>query len=79
MSLIKFKWTKNCVLSVAGADNANANSINIIFTIKDNKNHQNFLARNLKDHFIGMNRKQKMRIKTRQINIVIFSNQILSE
>ena len=31
---LKFKWTKYCVLSAAGADNGNANS-NIIFTIKD--------------------------------------------
>ena len=32
---LKLKWTKYCVLSAAGADNANANSNNIIFTIKD--------------------------------------------
>ena len=31
---LKRKWTKYCVLSAAGADNANANSKNI-FTIKD--------------------------------------------
>ena len=48
MSLIKFKWTKNCVLSVAGADNANANSINIIFTIKDNKKPSKLLSKELK-------------------------------
>ena len=34
---LKLKWTKYCVLSAAGADNANANSKNIIFTIKDTK------------------------------------------
>ena len=35
---IKLRWTKYCVLSVAGADNTNDNdSDNIIFTIKDTK------------------------------------------
>ena len=31
------KWTKYCILSAAGADNANANSYDIIFIIKDMK------------------------------------------
>ena len=34
---LKLKWTKYCVLAAAGADNANVNSNNIIFTIKDTK------------------------------------------
>ena len=35
---IKLRWTKYCVLCVAGADNTNDNdSDNIIFTIKDTK------------------------------------------
>ena len=34
---LKLKWTKYCVLSAASADNINANSNNIIFTIKDTK------------------------------------------
>ena len=33
----KLKWTMYCVLSAAGADTADANSNNIIFTIKDTK------------------------------------------
>ena len=33
---LKLKWTKYFVLSAAGADNNNANSNNIIFTIKGN-------------------------------------------
>ena len=33
----KFKWTKYGVLSAAGADNDNANSNNIILTIKDTR------------------------------------------
>ena len=68
------------------------NPDNIIFTTKDTKlyvpvvtlserdkakNHQNFLAKDLKDQIIGLNIQQKMRIKIRQINIDIFSNQIL--
>ena len=32
---LKIKWTKNCVSTASGADNANANFENIIFTIKD--------------------------------------------
>ena len=38
---------------------------------------QKFLARDLKDHFIIMNTKQKVRMKTQQMNINIFLNQIL--
>ena len=72
---LKLKWTMYCVLFAAGADN-DANS-NIIYTIKetklyvrvvalsakDNQNYQNFLANYLKDQFIGLNIKQKVRIK----------------
>ena len=36
---LKLRWTKHCVLSVAGADNANGNNNdnNVIFIIKDTK------------------------------------------
>ena len=34
---LKLKWKKYCVLSAAGADNNDAYSDNIIFTIKDRK------------------------------------------
>ena len=34
---LKRKWKRYCVLFAAGADNANAKSNNIIFTIKDAK------------------------------------------
>ena len=34
---LKLKWIKYCVLAAASADNANANSINIIFIIKNTK------------------------------------------
>ena len=70
---IKSKWTKHFVLAVAGAYNANKDSDNIIFTIKDanvyvlvvtlsasdNQNYQNFLAKDFKDQFIGTNINQK--------------------
>ena len=67
-------------------DNANADS-NIIFTIKDTKfyvpvvtfsakNYQNFLAKDLKDRFIGMNIKP-LKIKMQQMSIDIFLNQAL--
>ena len=91
---LKLKWTKYSVLSTAGADNTNdTNSNNIIFTIKDTKlyvpvvtlsarDNQKLskrLSKDLKDQFIGMNIKQKVKIKIRQMNIDIFSNQILLE
>ena len=80
-------------MSVAGADNTDANPNNIIFTIKtvklyvtvvtlsarDNQNYQNLLVKDLKDQFIGMNIKQKVRIKLQKINTDIFSNQTLLE
>ena len=71
---LNLKWTKYCVLSAAGADNNDANFNNIIFTFEGTevyvpavtlsaKNNQNFLAKDLKDKFIGNNIKQKVRIK----------------
>ena len=85
---LKVKWTKKCVLAVAGA-NANSDS-GIIFTIKDTnyvpvvtlpaKSNQKLskrLWKDLKDQFIGMNMKQKVRIKIPQTSIGIFLNQIL--
>ena len=41
------------------------------------KNYQNFIVKDLKDHFITMNIKQKARKKIGQMNIDIFSNEIL--
>ena len=82
---LKLKWMNY------GADNANANSNNIISTIKDaklfvsviilstksNQNHQNVLGKGLKDQCIGMNKKQKVRIKIRQTSIDSFFNKTL--
>ena len=88
---LKVKWSKYCALPAVCADNENANPDYIIFNIKDPKLYlslvtlsaetikicQNFLAKDLTDHFIGTSIKQKARIKIEQINIYIyiFSNQ----
>ena len=65
---LKHKWTKYCVLTTSDADNVDVNPNNFIFTNKD----INFLAKGLKFQFIGMNLKQKVRTKMRQMNIDIF-------
>ena len=76
-----------------GYGNTNINPNNVIFTIKDTKlfflvvnllrrtikTCQNFWAKTLKDHFTGMNIKQKVRVKICQMNIDIYSSQIFSE
>ena len=81
-------------MSAAGTDNPHVKSNNIIFTVKDGKlcppvvtlsarNNQKLSKRFSKGFerrlLIGMNIKQKMRIKIEQMNIDIFSNQILLE
>ena len=64
---LKFKWKNQCVLSAVGTDNDNTNSNNTIFTIKIIK----FSKR------IGINIRQKVRIKIRKFSIDIYSNQNL--
>ena len=91
---LKLKWTKYCLLSAAGTgDINNIDSNNIVFTIRNLKfyflldfyqqetikNYQNFMAKDLKDDFIGMNIKEKVRTKLRQMCLDILSNQILVE
>ena len=67
------------LLSAAGNDNINAN-LKITFTTKDKKTYIIVVkAKDLKDQFIGMNMKQQERIKIQQVNIDIFSNEILLE
>ena len=78
---MKLGWTNHWVFSAAaGADNDNVNSNNISFTIKDTKlyalvitfsakNNQKLsklLRKDLKDQFIGMIIKQKVRIKRQE-------------
>ena len=43
------------------------------------KNYENISAKDLKDQLIGMNIKQKVRIKIQQMDTDIFFNQILLE
>ena len=43
------------------------------------KNYQNFLVKDFKDQFIGMDINQKVRIKIPQMNMDIFSKQTLLE
>ena len=42
----------------------------------DNQKLSNFLVKDLKDQFIGINKKQKGRIRIQQRNIDICSNQV---
>ena len=68
---LKLKWTSHSVLFVNGNDNDDANSNNIGFNIKGTKlydtlskkvNHK--LSNRLrKDQYIGINIKQRVRIK----------------
>ena len=51
----------------------------VTLSTRDNQKLSNFLAKDLKDQFIGMNLKQKVGIKIDQMNIDIFSNKILLE
>ena len=76
---LKLKWTKYCVLSTPGADNVNNRYPNSIFTIKETELYIAVVTLSAKDNPIGMNIKQKVIIKTRQINLDIFSNQNLLE
>ena len=46
---LKFKWMKNCVLSVLGKENADANS-HIIFTLKDTTLHVPIVTLTAKDN-----------------------------
>ena len=48
-----------------------------LYLQKTIKNYQILLVKYLKDQFIGINIKQRVRIKIPQINIDTFSNQIL--
>ena len=71
-------------MSATRTNNADANPDNIIFAVKDTKlyvpvvtlserNNQilsKLFSKDLNNQFIGMNIKQKVKIKTRQMNIV---------
>ena len=50
-------------------------SLQSFYQQKTIKNYQNFLAKALKDQCIGVNAKQKVKIKIQQMSIDIFFNQ----
>ena len=51
--------------------------LSLLYQQKTIKNYKNLLAKDLKDLYIGMNKKQKVKIKIWQISIDIFLNQTL--
>ena len=90
---LKLKWTIYCVLSAAGNDNVSHNNDdgkNIIITNKYTKLYvsvvtfsaihcQIILVNDLKNQFIGINIKLKLRTKIQQMSRDICWSQILSE
>ena len=58
-------------------DDANSMSLQSHYELKTFKYYQNFLAKDLKD--IGMNIKQRVRVKIQQMSTDIFSNQNLQQ
>ena len=40
-----------------------------VITLSANQNYQNFLAKDLKDRFFGMNINQKVKMKMQQMNL----------
>ena len=88
---MKLKWANYCALAAADADNVNANSNNIIFTIKDTKLYVPVVTLLAKDNeklsqllSKGFERsvywdKTKHENKNTTMNIDIFSNQTLLE
>ena len=78
---------------MGGGDNTDENANNIFFTIKDtnlyvpavtlsardNQNHQSFVVKDVKYPCIGINIKQKGKIKMQEKGINICSNQPLQE
>ena len=63
---LKRKWKNHCLEPANGNDNDDTHPNNHIFTMKD------FSAKDLTEQFIGMNIKQKVKIKIQQMNRDIF-------
>ena len=57
--------TQNCLLLLS------------LYQQKAIKNYENFLVKDLKDLYIGINIKQNLRMKIQQMSIDIFRNQTL--
>ena len=66
-------------MTVAGVEKYDANSMSLQShnELKTIKYYQNFLAKDLKN--IGINIKQKVRVKIQKMSIDIFSNQNLQQ
>ena len=83
---LKLRCTKNCILASNGVENDSADSNNIIFFIKDTKLYvpvvnlsakdnqklSHFLAKDLKDKFLGINIRQKVRIEIQLIDSLCY-------
>ena len=93
---LKLKWIKHCILATSANDNGNndANSDNIVFTIKDTKLYvpvdtlsakddnqklSKLLSKGFERPVYSNECKKKFRINIQQIHIDIFSNQTLFE
>ena len=82
---------RNIVFYLVGNDKTDADPDKIIFATKDTNymsllllcqqktitNYQNVIAKYLKDRCVGMNIKQKVKIKMWQLSIDVFSNETL--
>ena len=63
--LFSLSKTQNCLLLLS------------LYQQKAIKNYENFLVKDLKDLYIGINIKQNLRMKIQQMSIDIFRNQTL--
>ena len=63
--LFSLSKTQNCLLLLS------------LYEQKAIKNYENFLVKDLKDLYIGINIKQNLRMKIQQMSIDIFRNQTL--
>ena len=63
--LFSLSKTQNCLLLLS------------LYEQKAIKNYENFLEKDLKDLYIGINIKQNLRMKIQQMSIDIFRNQTL--
>ena len=78
---LKLRWSKHCVLSGAGTDNANGNNAddNVTLSAEDNQKLSKFLSKGFERSVYWNDSRKKMRIKIQQTNIDIFLNQTLLE
>ena len=70
---LKLKWTKHCVLSAAGVDNANANSNDIIPTIQDTKSYVPAIT------LLAKNNQKRSKLLSKGFERSMYSNEYKSE